>query len=56
MIRISCFIVLLTFFIKLDLAGQASDNFITRNVKDYSKSKLVIQTPKEFIAAFERMH
>ena len=29
---------------------------ITRNVKDYSKSSLVIQTPKEFIAAFERTH
>ena len=29
MIRISCFMVLLTFFIKLDLIGQASDNFLS---------------------------
>ena len=29
MIRISCFMVLLTFFIKLDLLGQTSDNFLS---------------------------
>lgn len=27
---------------------------ITRNIKDYSASHLVIQTPKEFLAGFER--
>ncbi|MGM0621292.1 MAG: type II toxin-antitoxin system VapC family toxin [Bacteroidota bacterium] len=27
---------------------------ITRNIKDYSLSSLVIQTPKEFLAGFER--
>lgn len=27
---------------------------ITRNVKDYSKSDLSIQTPKEFLAGFEK--
>jgi len=27
---------------------------VTRNVKDYSKSNLSIQTPREFIAAFEK--
>jgi len=26
---------------------------ITRNIKDYSKSELVIQTPKDFLAEFE---
>jgi hypothetical protein len=26
---------------------------ITRNIKDYSKSELVVQTPKDFLAEFE---
>jgi len=28
---------------------------ITRNIKDYSKSNLAVQTPKEFIQEFERI-
>lgn len=27
---------------------------VTRNIKDYSSSSLVIQTPREFLAGFER--
>lgn len=34
-------------------AENGIQSIITRNVKDYSKSKLSIQTPKEFITDFE---